>query len=206
MLCEPHMNAIERFLVAIDAAWPLPVAPQIELRILGSAALFLQCDYLRGTKDADVIETVQMGDDVQTALLALAGRGTPLHDHHRLYLDLLGARFPFLPPEPMWWPMEGLTARLTHFSVTALDPTDVLISKLPRFHAVDVQDIAAVIRRDLVYHPELVSRFQAAIDSFSMDSRSDDFLKYVARLHQVERDFFGVAESKIELPSWADAE
>ena len=154
------MNPIEAFIAAIDAAWPGPPAPRIELRVLGSSSLFLQCDYRRGTKDSDVIETAQVSGDVLAALKDLAGKGTPLHERHRLYLDVLAARFPFLPPEPMWWPMDELTGRLTHFSVAVLDPTDVVISKLPRFHANDVQDIRAVILRGLVDHGELVARFR----------------------------------------------
>lgn len=198
------MNPTEEFLCAIDAAWEWPMDARIELRVLGSSALFLQCDYNRGTKDSDIIETAQLAGDVVSRLQALAGRGTPLHGRHRLYLDVLGARFPFLPPEPMWWPLPELTARMAHFSVAVLDPTDVAISKLARFHANDVQDVRHMIRRDFIDHAEFVARFQAAIDEFAMDSRSEDYWKYVQRLHQVERDFFGVPESAIELPSWAE--
>jgi hypothetical protein len=42
------------------------------------------------------------------------------------------------------------------------------------------------------------------IDSFSMDARAEDLPRYVKNLHTVERDFFGVEESEIELPPWVD--
>lgn len=196
------MNPVEVFIEAIDRAWPAPAAPRIELRVLGSSALFLHCDYQRGTKDSDVLETAQVSGDVVATLKRLAGKGTPLHERHRLYLDVLGPHFPFLPQEPRWWPRDDLTRRLTHFSVAVLDPTDVVISKLPRFHANDVQDIREVVLRGLVDHAEFVMRFRSAIDGFAMDARADDFPRYVRRLHQVERDFFGVGESEIDLPSW----
>lgn len=79
------MNPVEVFIDAIDRAWPMRVAPRIELRVLGSSALFLQCDYQRGTKDSDVLETAQVSGDVVATLNSLAGKGTPLHDRHRLY-------------------------------------------------------------------------------------------------------------------------
>lgn len=73
-----------------------------------------------------MLETAQVSGDVLATLKSLAGKGTPLHDRHRLYLDVLGPRFPFLPREPRWWPRDELSRRLTHFSVAVLDPTDCL--------------------------------------------------------------------------------
>jgi len=37
----------------------------------------LQTDYVRGTKDSDVLETIDMAPEVKQALLALAGEDTP---------------------------------------------------------------------------------------------------------------------------------
>lgn len=71
-----------------------------------------------------------------------------------------------------------------------------------RFHANDQSDIAAMIDLGLVPHAQLIERFRAAVDEFSGDARAEELPVYVARLHRVERDMLGVAESEIELPSW----
>jgi len=39
---------------------------------------------------------------------------------------------------------------------------------------------------------------------FSYDARAEDLPKYVVNLHRVERDFFGIAPTKIDLPDWID--
>lgn len=44
-----------------------------------------------------MLETAQVSGDVVATLKRLAGKGTPLHERHRLYLDVLGPHFPFLP-------------------------------------------------------------------------------------------------------------
>lgn len=49
----------------------------------------------------------------------------------------------------------------------------------------------------------LVERFRLAVDVFSGDARADDLPRYVGNLHRVEREYFGVPESDIELPDWS---
>jgi hypothetical protein len=81
---------------------------------------------------------------------------------------------------------------------------DVVVSKLKRFHANDRADIAAMVDRELVPHDLLVDRFRSAVDAFSFDARAPDLPRYVANLHLVERDYFGVDETEIELPPYID--
>lgn len=53
-----------------------------------------------------------------------------------------------------------------------------------------------------VPHDVFVERFRGAVDLFAHDARADDLPKIIARFHRVERDYLGVDETEIELPSW----
>jgi hypothetical protein len=194
------MSPFEAFFGDLDAAWKAP-PERLRLQIIGSVALMLQSPYQRGTNDGDVLETTALDADIQTRLLALAGRDTQIHKRNQLYLDIVPNGIPFLPQQPTWHPAPTL-AHLVHFEILLLDITDVVVSKLMRYIARDVADIDAMIDRDLVPHSLFVDRFRAAVDALSLDSRSDDLPKIVGRFHQVERDMFGVPETPIDLPSW----
>jgi len=190
------------FFQEIDRDWRGSRATKIELRLLGSAALMLQTDYQRGTKDGDIYQTASITEDVRDHLLALAGKDTPLHERHRIYLDIVTSGLPFLPHQPRWLPRATLNATLTTFEVEVLDVVDVVVSKLKRFHANDRSDVKAMVDRELVPHEQLVLRFRDAVDVFSGDARAEDLPRYVANLHRVERDMLLVPETEIELPDW----
>lgn len=196
------MSAIEAFFRDVDEHWEPAGSGRIQLRVIGSAALMLQAPYERGTKDSDVIETDEVTGDVRERLLDLAGRKTALANRHRIYLDVVARGLPFLPQVPVWNAVPALDGELRHFDVEVLDVVDVVVSKLKRYIASDAADIAAMADLGLVPHARLVDRFEKAVDWFSCDARAEDLPKYVARLHQVERDLLGVAETEIELPAW----
>lgn len=195
---------IELFLQDIDARWPATES-RIPFRVLGSTALMLQTNYIRGTKDSDVLGVDPIIGQVAEALLSLAGKDTPLHREHQVYLDVVGSGVPFLPRPPKWNLVEALSGGLRSFEVLALDITDVVVSKLKRFHDNDRADIKAMIDRDLVDHARMVERFLSAADVFSMDARAQHLVRYAQNLNWVEREFLGVAETEYELPPWADA-
>ena len=194
------MTAFEHFFREIDSSWKWPAADKIVLRVLGSAALMLQSDYERGTKDGDVLETAQLTEEIQVRLVRLAGRDSALHTRHRIYIVM--AAIPFLPQVPQWNSMPKLGASLRHFEVEVLDVVDVIVSKLKRFNANDVSDIEAIVDRDLVPHDALIDRFRLAVDWFSMDARAAEIPQYVKNLHRVERDIYAIDETEVELPSW----
>jgi hypothetical protein len=162
----------------------------------------LQADYLRGTKDSDVLEAADLSLEVKKQLLALAGEGTNLASSHHMYLDIVAGGLPFLPLRPDWHPLVNLSQKLTHFEVEVLGVVDTVTSKLSRFSGNDQADIKAMVERDLVEHSALVERFLSAVDRFSGDARADDLPLYVKHLHRIERDLFFVPESEIELPGW----
>lgn len=195
------MSIIEDFFREIDGRWTWPVATRIPLRLIGSTALMLQTAYQRGTKDSDVLETVDLLPETKHRLLAIAGPGTELHRRRRLYLEIVGNGLPFLPWPPAWRSIESL-GDLQHFELAVLDVVDVVVSKLKRLNANDLSDITAMVDLDLVPHDALIARFRSAVDQFSGDARAEDLPKYVANLHRIERDMYGTRETEIELPSW----
>lgn len=198
------MPVFENFLKEIDRRWQRleSQTEKIRLRVIGSAALMLQTDYVRGTKDSDVLETAHLTEDIKGRLIKLAGPGTTLHERHRVYLDIVNGGLPFLPQAPLCHPLVDLNQSLQHFEVEVLDIVDVVVSKLKRFIANDVSDIRAMVDKGLVDHARLIARFNAAVDAYSMDARAGDLPKYVRNLNRVERDFLFVPETTIELPEW----
>lgn len=193
------MNSFDGFLRGIANAWDEETHPT--LRIIGSTALFLRTDYVRGTKDSDVLETTELDSATQRKLLSIAGPQSKLAHEWRLYLDIVSNGIPFLPQSPVWHPLEidGAPDSLT-FEV--LDVVDVVVSKLKRFHANDKSDIAAMVERDLITQEHLVRRFVSAFEMFQYDARAGELPRYVRNLHEVERDLLVVEETEIELPEW----
>lgn len=198
------MLPIEAFFQEIDRNWRGSRSQKIQLHVLGSAALMLQTDYARGTTDGDILETPNIVGETKTLLLAIAGRGTPIHKRHGLYLDVVASGIPLLPASPRWLPRTALNASLHTFEVAVLDIVDLVTTKLKRFHANDQSDVKAMIDRGLVSHDELVARFMSAVDVYGDSASGEDLPKYVRNLHRVERDIFGVPESDIELPDWIE--
>lgn len=195
---------IERFLQALDEEWQPPAAVRIRLHVLGSTALMLQTSYQRGTTDSDILETHDLGAETKQRLLQLAGKGSTLSRRHRLHLEIVDSGLPLLPQRCLWLPQAALNATMSSFEIVALAPVDVVVSKLRRFNANDRDDIEAMVEQGHVEHSQLVQRFVAAVDIAADGAYAEDLPECVANLHQVERDFFGVEETDIELPSWCE--
>lgn len=190
------------FFQDIDRRWESAREVKLRLRVIGSAALMLQTDYVRGTKDSDILETTELAAVDKNRLLELAGVGSRVAQRHRMYLEIVSSGLPFLPQSPHWHPLPELNPLLKHLSIEVLDVVDVVVSKLKRFSASDADDVRAMTESGLVEHRRLIERFQSAVDVYGGDARADDLPKYVKNLHRVERDHLGVPETEIELPAW----
>ena len=196
------MALIDDFFVELDEKWGA-VPARLRLSIIGCGALVLQTDYDRGTKDSDILETTNLGAEAAARLEKLAGRDSEMHQRRRHYVDVVGNGIPFLPEVPSWHPLDALNERLRSLELVALDVTDVCVAKLKPFRAQDKDDVDAMIRRGLVAHEKFVERFQSAFLSFSYDARAYEALpRFIANLHEVERDMFVVDETDIEIPSY----
>ncbi len=192
------MALIREFLTEIDAKWkPLGGEPLL-LQVIGSAALMLQCDYDRGTKDGDVLEAKDGPPAIKEQLISLAGKKSELHKQFHVYIDVVNRAILFLPQKPVFHPLPSLS--LKNFTIEVLDIVDVVLSKLKRYHSDDKNDIRAMADRKLLDHARLVARFEAAADWFSMDARAADVPRYLKNLHAVERDILGLPPSAVKLP------
>jgi len=200
------MSQVEDFFNDLDRSWPLGAGAPVTLRLLGSTALILQTSFQRGTKDGDILETDQITVEIESALLAIAGKDTAIHRRHRMYLEFLSAAFPFLPFDPLWHAVVPSAPDYQHFRLEVLDVVDVVIAKLARFHKTDRDDIAAMAERDLIEPRRFAERFQSAVRGWWHDSRADDLPRIVRNFHQVQSDELFVWPSRVELPPWVDDE
>jgi hypothetical protein len=150
------------------------------------------------TNDSDVIETAQFTAPIKAKLEGLAGKNSALFNRYRLYLDIVNSAIPFILPRAAYRPVPGMDG-LKNFSVQVLDVLDVAVSKLARFKASDVADIRAVVERGLISHGAFVGRFKEVLVAHCMDARREDFPKYLRNFNTIERDFFHVKETAIDL-------
>jgi hypothetical protein len=200
----PSANPIEQFFLELDVLWGAE-DPKLPIKVIGSTALMLQAEYLRGTKDSDVLGVVPVAGAVQRKLEELAGSGSHLHAKHQLYLDVVPSGLPFLPHSPRFLPLEP-NARLQAFQVSVLEVQDVVVSKLKRFNGNDRDDIRAMVAMDLVAHDPLLERFRSAVDRFEMDARAEDLPIIIQHLHWVERECFVHRPTPIQLPPWLESD
>lgn len=196
---------IEDFFRGIEDLWQPTGREPIVLLLIGSTALFLQSDYIRGTKDADILEMSDLPGKIWEQLKKIAGRGSNLAKSCRLYVDLVGPGLAFLPARPLFHPLDTLNKALRYFCLQALDPVDVVVSKLKTFRAGDLDDIRAMADRLLLDPDRLVERFELAKEHWLMGSRAPELRRYVENLHAIQRDYLFVKETPIELPDWLDS-
>lgn len=194
------MSPVEAFLLELDRLWDGDDC--VSLRVIGSVALMLQVDYMRPTKDSDVLEVATLTTRTRERLRELGGKGTPLALRHQVYLDIVPEALPFLPRPPLFHPAVELSAKLKHFEVEVLDVVDVVISKLKRFSASDQGDIEAMAEMGVVDPGVFVERFMSAYDGNLMSAIVDDYPKILANFHAVQRDWLYMDETEIDLPSW----
>lgn len=197
------MSPVDDFFRDLDRSWPLAAGAAVSLRLLGSTALILQTSFRRGTKDGDILETDQITPEIGSALLAVAGKGTDLHQRNRMYLEFVGSAFPFLPVEPIWHSVSSVPQH-QHFRLEVLDVVDVVVSKLARFHKTDRDDIAAMAELELIEPHRFAERFRSAVQRWWHDSRADDLPQIVRNFHQVQSDELFVWPSRVELPPWVE--
>jgi hypothetical protein len=196
------MTPFETFLQDLDRLYagqkPTGTA-KVGLRILGSVALMIQADYVRGTKDGDVLETTPINQGIKQELLGLGGKGTALANRHGLYLDIVNSGILFIPHATVYRPFPELSVALSCFDVEVMDITDACVTKLNRFSGNDQADLAAMVRLGKLDHAHFLERFLSAIDHCRGQAFSDDYPRIVDRFHQAERDIFLVPETHIDL-------
>jgi hypothetical protein len=102
---------ISEFLSELDDRWPEDGPKKMVLKLIGSAALMLQANYVRITKDADVLQVEPLTPELCGRLEKLAGRGSDLARRHNMYLEFVSPGLPFLPRAPKWRDLAGIDHR-----------------------------------------------------------------------------------------------
>lgn len=146
------MALIREFLTEIDAKWKPIGGEPILLQVIGSAALMLQCDYERGTKDGDVLEAKDGPATIKEQLISLAGKESDLYKQFRVHIDVVNRAILFLPQRTVFHPLPSLP--LKNFKVEVLDIGDVVLSKLKRYNSDDKNDILGIPPSDIELPPE----------------------------------------------------
>lgn len=193
---------IDKFLKDIDKRWKRKENAIIPLKIIGGASLILQYNYNRVTKDADIIEVNEITEDIKKRLLKRAGKESLLCRKYHLYIDIVAREIPFLPPSPLFYPLDKLNDELTNFRIEVLDVVDVIVSKMGRFAPTDIDDIKAMIDLNVIDPIKLEDRFKEAFELWKFEARAERLPKIIDNLHYVQRDLLMVEESEIELPRW----
>lgn len=194
---KPGRSVVNDFFEELDRLWAPASEPRIRLKVFGSVALFLQTDFERTTKDADVLATSDLPTDVLGRLVLLAGRRSALSQKTGMFLDMVSPSVPMMPADPLWH--DDFSHRLQNFDIQCLDVADVLVSKLKRFSKRDQDDVQEMIVGGHVEHERMLSRFLSVIERYRFSARAADLEEMAVRFNQVERDMFLVDETHFDL-------
>jgi hypothetical protein len=155
----------------------------VELYLLGGCSLILYDGRVGATKDLDVVEERLRGSDAEAAraLIDAFGRSTG----RAPYLDPVPGG---LPPLPLGWAGRAVprSSPSDRVRLWTLDFSDLIVSKLRRWHPRDRADVRHVCDR----HPQVRDRLAAvsANDFFEVDwweemePRRDRVLDYLEGL------------------------
>jgi hypothetical protein len=134
-------NDIVRFLEAIDAELVPHAAPgeRMDLYLLGRSALIVRYGLGLATKDVDMVWQGEISV-LHTKAIELFGQGTSHAIKWGLYLERVAAGYPPVPGRYQRMAAE-LPGTWKVLRPKQLDPHDLAISKLKRFHAGDREDL-----------------------------------------------------------------
>ncbi len=133
MPSKPIGEPWKSFLSELDAT----VSTHVALHCLGGFAINLVYGLPRPTADIDVCEVAPSA--AKAEVITLAGQGSPLHQKHRVYLQIVTmATLPYSYEERLAEVLKGPFSRLRLF---VLEPHDLALSKLGRSSDVDIEDV-----------------------------------------------------------------
>lgn len=139
---------IVRFLQAIDAelAKYANAGERLDLYLLGRSALIVRYGLSLATKDVDLVTRGEV-PELQTRAFALFGKGAPHANQWGLYLKAVPEGLPPVPGSYRRLSVE-LPGDWKVLRPKQLDPHDLAVTKLRRFHAGDRYEpcVSSVIR------------------------------------------------------------
>jgi hypothetical protein len=155
------------FLREVDRLLPNPV----ELQCLGGFVLVTRYGFPRATNDIDYLPTLP--PDEQHRLLEIAGMGSSLHKRFHVYIQCVGGVTSLA---------ENYEARLEDtfpgqfekLRILALDPYDLVLSKLERNSPKDREDVKYLARIVSLSADKLLARYRKELRPYlSNEARHD---------------------------------
>ena len=150
---EPWLS----FITELDAAMPEPA----DFHCIGGFVVSQHYGFARETADLDVLSVIPQ--DVAVLVAALAGKGSTLHQKHKVYIDQVGiANYPadyecrLTRTFPIW----------SNVRLWALEPHDLALTKLERSNDRDIRDVMFLAQAGLIDRQTLVSRFESELEPY----------------------------------------
>lgn len=150
---EPWLS----FLSDLDQLLTEPV----DLHCIGGFVVSQLYGFGRETADVDILTTAPF--QAADQLLAAAGKGSPLHRKHRVYIDYVGvASYPdnyetrLVRAFPVW----------EHVRLWALEPHDLALTKLERSIERDIRDVMFLAQAGLIERDTLLARFRTELEPY----------------------------------------
>ncbi len=141
---------------------------------------WLQFDLPRETSDIDVVAAVVR--DKYSELFELAGKGSPLHKKHKIYLDLVGA-VATLPGDYEDRLIAITPSPFKHLRLYVMELHDIVLAKLNRDQPKDVQDVEYLARATDLDPDTLRERYETELrhNVIGPPERADGSLRYWIR-------------------------
>lgn len=132
-------NPWKEFLQALDSK----LREKCTLPCFGGFAVTLVYGVSRATQDIDVLDVAP--PKAVEILMREGGRGSPLAEKHKVYLDIVGIANPPYEYESRLQPLyEGA---FEHLVLMVMDPYDLALTKLKRDSDKDFQDVLALAEK-----------------------------------------------------------
>ncbi len=127
---EPWLSFLRGIDNSLDSA--------VSFHCLGAFAIKLLYGLPRETADVDIMSAVVGGH--YNELLALAGKNSPLHQKHKVYLDLVGS-IATVPDDYEDRLISMSPTTFENVKLYVMEPHDIILSKLNRDSPKDIQDV-----------------------------------------------------------------
>jgi len=145
----------EGFLTELDGTLEFPV----ELHCFGGFVLLVL--YERPILTADLDSLAVIPNSASTLLEEIAGRGSPLHEKHRVYLQIVTVAE--VPENYEVRLIDLLPGRHRNLRLRALEAHDLALSKLGRNHPIDERDFAFLVEKGVINRKTLEERYRSEL-------------------------------------------
>jgi hypothetical protein len=179
---EPWLS----FLKAVDRS----LVSKVSFHCFGGFAIKLLFGLPRETADVDIIASVV--HDHYAELLKIAGKGSPLSDEFKVYLDLVGT-IAVVPDDYEERLIPVTSPEFEHIRIYVMEPHDIVLAKLGRDAPKDIQDVAYLSKVADLDTDLLRQRYESELrhNVIGPPEREDKKLKYwidtIVELRSAER-------------------